>query len=108
MSLIEKLKAKKAERTIKENFYLSWRPNEGEIIEGVVKDLGKTITDFGEQNYLTLETTDGKVFTVWLNKILQEQAEKEGVQVGDKIALNIWEKSKAQKIKRKSLRTTFL
>lgn len=84
MSLTEKLAEKEKERqTAVGN---SWRPEPGEVIEGVVGKMGDTITDYGDQSYIELATGLGKV-TVWLNSILAEQVEKEDIKAGDSIAV---------------------
>lgn len=74
----------------------SWRPEPGEILEGIVEKLGDTITDFGDQSFMEVTTGLGKV-TVWLNPILQEQVEAEEVSTGDHIAIKFIGMKKSRK-----------
>lgn len=93
-NLNQKIEDKMKERETKVGN--SWRPEEGEVLEGVVEKLGDTITDFGDQSFLEISTGLGK-YTVWLNPILQEQVEAEEVGKGDHIAIKFLGLKKSKK-----------
>lgn len=85
MSLIDKLEQKEQEKKERDNT-LIWKPKEGETIEGTVVNIDTTTNTWGEQKYIEVETAEGRK-TVFLSKVLQEKAEKESLEAGDKIAI---------------------
>jgi len=93
-NLNQKIEAKMKQRETK--IGNSWRPEEGEILEGVVEKLGDSITIYGDQSFLEVTTGLGKV-TVWLNSILQEQVEEEEISKGDHIAIKYLGLKKSKK-----------
>lgn len=100
MSLLEKIKEKEAEKN-KGYDVLFWRPEEGEILEGVVTEMGETITEFGDAEYLQLLTDNGKKFMVFLNSALHRLIEAEDVKTGDRIAIKYLGLVQSKKTKRK-------
>lgn len=74
----------------------TWRPEEGEVLEGIVEKLGDTITEYGDQSFVEVTTGLGK-YTVWLNSILSEQVEAEEVAKGDHIAIKFLGLKKSRK-----------
>jgi len=66
---------------------LVWRPQaEGEIIEGTVTEIGKTITENGEREFLKMQTEGGEKM-VFLNRSLKKLVSKNMVDEGDRIAI---------------------
>jgi len=100
MSLAEKIKEKEAEKN-KGYDVLFWRPEEGEILEGVVTEMGETITENGDAEYLQLSTDDGKKFMVFINSVLHRLIEQEDVKTGDRIAVKFLGLVQSKKTKRK-------
>jgi hypothetical protein len=94
MDLKEKLAEKEKQRST--SIGNSWRPKEGDTIEGIIEKVDETITEFGEQHFLELATGDGKV-TVWCNSILNEQVESEDVKPGDHILIKFLGLKKSRK-----------
>lgn len=93
-TLAEKLKAKKEQQSG------VWHPEEGDILEGRVTEIGNTITANGDAKYAHIETEQGKV-TVFLNSVLQKQFEQEKVDIGDTIGIEFLGKVKSRKGKNK-------
>lgn len=88
MSLIQLIAQKEQERGEHGDFeYKFWKPNPGEIIQGVVDKMGSTITDYGESDYIELDTCNDGKFTIFLNQILVRQVEEEKVTRGDTIGI---------------------
>ena len=85
-SLVDKIKEKEQERN-KEYETQFWKPAEGEILEGVVTEMGDTITEHGDAEYLDIETDGGKKFTVFINSVLRKLIAGEDVKVDDRIAI---------------------
>ncbi|MGB9878352.1 MAG: hypothetical protein ACPLGZ_00045 [Candidatus Pelagibacter ubique] len=83
--LREKLEEKKKEKN--QNSAIFWRPNPGDVLEGTVKDIGTTITSFGESDYIDVITDQNQIVTVWMNSVLKHLIKKEGVRKGDRIAI---------------------
>jgi len=83
---MEKLKEKEEQRN-KEYETQFWKPTEGEILEGKVVEMGDTITEYGDAEYLDIETADGKKYTVFLNSVLRKLVVEEDVKVDDHIAI---------------------
>jgi hypothetical protein len=86
MKLAEKLKEKK-KAAEKEYDVLFWKPEPGEIIEGVVEEIGTTITGFGDSDYIQIQTEDDRKFMVFCNGVLKRLLDEEDVKVDDYIAI---------------------
>ena len=100
MSLVEKIKEKEAEKNKGYNV-LFWRPEPGEIIEGEVIEMGETITENGDAEYVQICADDGKKFMVFINSVLQKLILSEDVKVGDRIAIKFLGLVKSKKSKHK-------
>jgi len=85
-ALMEKLKAKEQAKEQSQGRQI-WKPAEGEILEGVVTEHATTITPFGEAEYCDIKEDDGKVWTIYPNKILAAQFEAEFVQKGTRVLI---------------------
>jgi hypothetical protein len=81
-----KLKEKKQEQS-KEYDALFWKPQEGDILEGKVTEIGTTITGFGDSDYIQIETEDQKKYMVFCNGVLKRLLDEEDVNVDDYIAI---------------------
>jgi hypothetical protein len=94
-ALTEKLQTKEQSRKQSQGRQI-WKPNEGEILEGVVIEHATTITPFGEAEYIDIRDDKGQIWTVYVNKILGDQIDAEAVGKGDRIAIKFLglEKSK--------------
>jgi hypothetical protein len=94
-ALSEKLRVKERARKQSQGRQI-WKPNEGEILEGVVIEHAATITPFGEAEYIDIRDDKGQIWTVYANKILGDQIDTESVGKGDRIAIKFLglEKSK--------------
>jgi hypothetical protein len=99
-SLIDKIKEKETEKNSGYEVQY-WKPTEGETIEGIVTDMGNTITEYGDAEYLQIETDGGTKVMIFLNSILQRQVESEDVKVGDRIAIKYLGLVQSKKTKRK-------
>ena len=98
MSLDQKLKEKEQERQKNRTI---WKPEkEGEILEGKVTQLGRTITPFGEADFCEIMTSEGQVWTVFLNVVLADRFHEENVQKGDTIAIKFAGMKKSKKGKK--------
>lgn len=100
MSLMDKLKEKEQERN-KEYSILFWKPQEGEIIEGTIEEIGETITEYGDSEYVQIPTDDQKKYMVFINSVLKKLVEAEDVKVGDRVAIKYLGLSQSKKTKRK-------
>lgn len=99
MSLKDKLAEKEKERD--QGYEVAfWKPQEGEILEGVVTEFGETITEFGDAEYAQVET-EGKKYMVFLNFGLKKQVDAEGVKEGDRVAIKFLGLVQSKKSKRK-------
>jgi hypothetical protein len=85
MKLADKLKEKK-KAAEKEYDILFWKPQEGETIEGIVREIGTTITGFGDSDYIQIETDKGK-YMIFCNGVLKRLLDEEDVKVSDYIAI---------------------
>ncbi len=99
-NLIDKIKEKEQERQ-KEFSVLFWKPEPGQIVEGVVEEIGNTITEHGDAEYVQIATDEGKKFMVFLNSVLHKLMEAEEVKVGDRIAIKYAGLVESKKSKRK-------
>ncbi|MEW6741020.1 MAG: hypothetical protein AB1325_14105 [Nitrospirota bacterium] len=99
-SLIDKLKEKEQGRN-KEYSVLFWKPEPDEIVEGIVEEMGETITPNGDAEYVQIMTDEGKKFMVFVNSILQKLIVQEDVKVGDRIAIKFLGLVQAKKTNRK-------
>jgi len=96
--LDQRLKEKEQERA---RVRTIWKPEkEGEILEGKVTQLGRTITPFGESPYCEIATQDGQVWTVFMNVVLADRFKEENVQKGDTIAIKFAGMKKSKKGKK--------
>lgn len=100
MSLINKIKEKEEEKN-KGYDVLFWKPMEGEIIEGEVIEMGETITENGDAEYIQILTEDGKKFMVFVNSVLRKLIVAEDVKIGDRIAIKYLGLVKSKKSKHK-------
>ncbi len=100
MSLMDKLKEKEEEKNAGYDV-LFWKPEPGEVIEGAVTEMGETITEYGDAEYLQVETEDGKKFMVFLNSVLRKQTVAEDVKVGDRVAIKYLGQVQSKKKNRK-------
>ncbi len=104
MNLMDKLKEKENERQ-KGYDILFWRPNENEVIEGTVVEMGETITENGDAEYLQMETGNGETgtgkFMIFINSVLRQMIVAEDVKVGDHIAIKFLGLVQSKKTKRK-------
>jgi len=98
MSLDQKLKEKEQERQKNRTI---WKPEkEGETIQGKVTKIGKTITPFGEADYMEVETSPGQFQTIFMNVVLADRIREEGVNQGDTIAIKYMGMRKSKKGKK--------
>jgi len=95
-SLEKKLEEKEKEKA-KTKDHQIWEPKEGEILKGKVIKLGKTITSFGEKEYLEIQTREGQVWTVFVTAVLKDRLEEEKVKEGDTIAIKFLGLKKSKK-----------
>lgn len=100
MNLIDKLNEKEKAKT-EEYSILYWKPEPGGIIEGVVEEVGETITENGDAEYVQIATDDGKKFMVFQNSVLKKLIEAEDVTIGDRIAIKFIGLTQSKKSKRK-------
>lgn len=84
--LRESLDKKKMEREKSREFTMIWTPKPGEIIEGIVTEIGKTFTKFGKSSYIKI-AQNGSKYLIFCNKVLEDKLEEEGAQEGDQIAI---------------------
>jgi len=94
-TLTEKLREKQAGQA--KNGRQVWKPEEGEILEGVVTQMGSTITQFGDAEYLDIKDDQGHVWTVFLSKVLKTKIDEELVEEGDRVAIEFLGLKKAAK-----------
>ena len=86
MSLLKKLEEQ--ERRLSQGpETIIWRPAEGEVLEGEVIDMGKTITVFGEKEYLTVQSVDGKQYMVYQSDLLARKLKEANVVKGSRVAI---------------------
>ncbi|MFZ6007212.1 MAG: hypothetical protein ACOYU2_06105 [Nitrospirota bacterium] len=100
MSLIDKIKEKEQERN-KEYSVLFWKPEPDEIIEGIVEEMGETITPNGDAEFIQIQTDEGKKIMVFINSILQKLIVQEDVKTGDRIAIKYLGLVQSKKTNRK-------
>lgn len=99
-SLIDKLNEKEKART--EGYsVLYWKPQEGEAIEGIVEEMGTTITENGDAEYVQIQTDEGKKYMIFVNSVLHKLLEVEDVKTGDRIAVKYLGLVQSKKTKRK-------
>ncbi len=100
MSLIEKLEQKEKEQKFSTIF---WKPQPGEILEGIIRSRSETITIYGEQECINIETDDGAgVYIVFLSSLLKDLIDAEGAQEGDRIAIKFVGVKTSKKNKKKT------
>lgn len=87
MGLMDKLNDK--EKEFKEKFGGGiWNPEDGDILEGEVEELGTEKTQYRpDQPYLAVKQEDGKTLKMWCNAQLEGLCVDEDVEVGDMIAI---------------------
>jgi DNA helicase TIP49 (TBP-interacting protein) len=107
MKLADKLKEKKREQE-KEYDVIFWKPTEGEIIEGTVEDIGTTITEHGDSDYVQIETEDGKKYMIFVNGYLKRLLEEEEVEKGDYIAIEFTGYVQSKKYKTRKFKSYVL
>jgi DNA helicase TIP49 (TBP-interacting protein) len=107
MSLLDKLKEKESE--IEKGYdVLFWKPEPGEIIEGVVGEIGTTITGFGDSDYIQIQTEDDKKYMIFCNGYLKRLLEEEEVQEGDFIAIKFAGYVQSKKYKTRKFKSYIL
>jgi hypothetical protein len=107
MSLADKIKEKEQERN-KEYDILFWKPVEGDVLMGTVEEMGSTITEHGDSEYIQIQTDEQKKFMVFLNSVLQKLVEQEDVKTGDRIAIKFLGLVQSRKFKTKKYKDYIL
>lgn len=86
--LLEKLKEKEQERQNHSDYsVIIWKPEKGEVLEGTVDEIGHTITDYGDADFISLTTDDEQKYMIFLNSVLSRLVDEEDVRPGDRIAI---------------------
>ena len=86
MSMKDKIAEK--EREFKDKFGGGfWNPTDGEILEGIVKELGTEVTKFRKDQPYLLVSVEGKDVKVFCNSQLEALCTEENVEVGNMVAI---------------------
>jgi len=65
-----------------------WHPEEGEQLIGKIMKFGETVTASGDTKYVEItREDDGKIITVWCNKVLVNAFTKQAISEGDRIGI---------------------
>ncbi|AFL73571.1 hypothetical protein [Thiocystis violascens] len=64
-----------------------WKPEPGEILEGVITGSRKVQGPFGDQDQMLVQTPGGSVVAVWLTAWLLGQLRAQAADVGDLLSL---------------------
>lgn len=99
MSLLDKLAEKEKAKQF-DSVFCKLQP--GDIVHGEVTDMGSTITQYGESEYIEIKGEDGQKTTVFLNTVLKKQVEEETVKVGNIVAIKFLGEVQSKKNVRKS------
>ncbi len=65
----------------------TWKPQPGDILEGLIEGARKTDGPFGVQEQVLVRTPDGGLTAVWLTKWLAGQLRANGAELGDLLSL---------------------
>jgi DNA helicase TIP49 (TBP-interacting protein) len=107
VKLADKLQEKKREQE-KEYDVLFWKPQEGDVIEGAVAEIGTTITSHGDSDYVQIQTEDDKKYMIFCNGYLKRLLEEESVQKGDYIAIEFTGYVQSKKYKTRKFKSYVL
>lgn len=64
-----------------------WKPLDGEAIQGVLKERGNTITQYGDAKYIVLEKEKEGRIKIYTNQLLEDLLDYESAEIGDTIAI---------------------
>ncbi len=65
----------------------AWKPEPGEILEGIIAGSRKVEGPFGEQMQALIQTPEGAVVAVWLTPWLLGQLQTQDANIGDLLSL---------------------
>ena len=65
----------------------TWNPEVGDKLIGKVTGIREPMTSVGQRKVAEITTEDGKTYSVWMRRVIEEEFKRKNIDVGTKIGI---------------------